>query len=322
MATISVRDSDILIETDLLSATIHTAGYVSGVGAGTLLDKTTGARDLGFGLDIADFLMQPLPDEPGVAEPYHTGDAYHGNLLKRYVELPQICTQARELPYELLAGEGWVGVRQWYRYPQAQYMKQAGSLWEQTLVFRDGRRYLLSRDRLTSANAVDQLLFRLDMPGHLKHDGADSFAQIYLSYQTIGGEEAVTLLPAESFLDDFPPDGGNLYQRGVCPLPERMIRAYQVRLEGRPGPWLGGLTLPAEAVYEAWCHQRGYVCFIQELGGRDVQEGETFGAMHVVGWFDDIEQMNAVYDAHKGVDLDTPLERFLVVPPKNGVWGL
>lgn len=308
MATIRVSNTDVLIETDLLSATIHTAGYVSGVGAGTLLDKTTGARDLGFGLDIADFLMQPLPDEPDVEQPYRTGDAYHGNLVKRYVELPQICTQAGRLSYELIAGDGWVGVRQWYRYPQAQYVERPGSLWEQTLVFRDGLRYFFSRDRITSANTVDQVIFRLDMPGHLKHNGADSFAQIYLSYQTIDGTDSTTLLPAESFLEDFPPDGSNLYQRGVCPLPERMIRAYQVRRGGQAGPWLAGLTLQPEAVYEAWCHQRGYVCFIQELGGNKVGEGETFGATHLVGWFDDVEQMNAVYDAHKGLGLDAPLE--------------
>ena len=308
MATIRVKASDILIETDLLSATIHTEGYVSGVGAGTLLDKTTGARDLGFGLDIADFLMQPLPDESGVAQPYHTGDAYHGNLVKRYVELPQICTQARRLPYELLQGEGLVGVRQWYRYPQAQYVEQPGSLWEQTLIFRDGLRYFLSRDRITSANTVDQVIFRLDLPGHLKHNRADNFAQIYLSYQTLGGQAPTTVLPAESFLDDFPPDGGNLYRRDVCPLPERMIRAYQVKFGGEAGPWLGGLTLQPEAVYEAWCHQRGYVCFIQELGGRKVERGKAFGATHLVGWFEDVEQMNAVYDKHKGIGIDVPLQ--------------
>ena len=300
MATIHASGPDLLIETDLLSATVHTEGYVSGVGAGTLLDKTTGARDLGFGLDIADFLLEPLADEPGAAEPYHTGDAYHGGIVKRYVELPQICTQARKLPFELLEGEGWVGVRQWYRYQGATYGRQPGSLWEQTIVFRDGLRYFLSSDRITSANTVDQLVFRLDMPGHLKHQAGADFAQIYLSYQTIGGTAPTTLLPSTALLDDFPPDGSNLYQRGVCPLPERVIRAYQVTLDGHLGPWLAGMTLDPEAVYEAWCHQRGYVCFIEEIGGRRVQEGETFGAAYIVGWFDDVEQMHRTYDEHRG----------------------
>lgn len=300
MATIHVSGSDILIETDLLTATIHTEGYVSGVGAGTLCDKRSGARDLGFGLDIADFLLEPLADEPGVAEPYHVGDARHGNLVKRHVELPQICTQARTLEYELLQGRGWVGVRQWFRYREASYGRQAGSGWEQVIVFRDGLRYFLSSDRITSANTVDELIFRLDMPGHLKHNVGDSFGQIYLSYQTIGGTTPTALLPASDFIEDFPPDARYLYQRGVCPLPDRMIRAYQTTLDGQPGPWLAGMTLQPQAVYEAWCHQRGYVCFIEEIGGYRVAKGETFGAAYLVGWFDDIAEMEAAYDAHRG----------------------
>ena len=96
MASYTVDGPNSLIDTDLLSAEIHTEGYVSGTKSQTLLDKTTGARDLGFGLDVVDFLLEPLPDEPGgTLHPYHYGDDTHGNLVKRYVELPQICTGAR-----------------------------------------------------------------------------------------------------------------------------------------------------------------------------------------------------------------------------------
>ncbi|HEV3386501.1 MAG TPA: hypothetical protein VG097_16920, partial [Gemmata sp.] len=83
-------------------------------------------------------------------------------------------------------------------------------------------------------------------------------------------------------------------------IPERMIRAYQVRQEGKPGPWLAGMTLDPAAVSEAWCHQRGYVCFIEELHGRNVKAGDSFGAAYVVGWFDDIAEMEKVYDKYKG----------------------
>ena len=62
-----------------------------------------------------------------------------------------------------------------------------------------------------------------------------------------------------------------------------MIRAYQVKVNGKAGPWLAGMTLDPAAVSEAWCHQRGYVCFIQELHGRKVKAGETFGAGIDVG---------------------------------------
>ncbi|MBM3499690.1 MAG: hypothetical protein FJX74_13605 [Armatimonadetes bacterium] len=293
MASIRTEGSTLHIETDMLCAEVHTEGYVSGVAAGTLLDKATGARDLGFGLDIVDFLMEPLPDEAGVTEnAYHRGDLFHGHLVKRYVELPQICTAARKLDFEVFDHGETVGVRQWYTYREATYGREAGSVWEQTLVFRDGLRYFLASDEVTSANGVEHLILRIDMPGHLKHAAGDSFEQIHLSYH---GD-----IPSSEFVDDFPPDARFLYQRGSSPTPERMIRAYQVRLDGRPGPWLAGMTLDPGVVFEAWCHQRGYVCFIQEIGGFRVSKGERFGAAYVVGWFDDLAAMHEAHDAYKG----------------------
>ncbi len=56
----------------------------------------------------------------------------------------------------------------------------------------------------------------------------------------------------------------------------------------------------------------GYVCLIEELGGRPVKPGDTFGACYVVGWFDDVEAMNRVYDrfkGHSGLTLDGPAEK-------------
>ena len=293
MASYTVDGPNILIETDLLSAEVHTEGYVSGTKSRTLLDKTTGARDLGFGLDIVDFLMEPLSDDlEGTSHPYHYGDAHHGNLVKRYVELPQICTKAKKLEFEVSEGDGWVAVRQWFRYTDATYGRKPGSLWEQTIVFRDGLRYFLSADKITSVNTVAHLTLRIDMPGHLKHSAGDSFEQIYLSYEGT--------LPATAFIEDFPPDARYLYQRDDSAIPERMIRAYQVRLEDEPGPWLAGITLDPGAVSEAWCHQRGYVCFIEEIGGNPVTAGERFGAAYAVGWFDSIEDMHTTAEAHKG----------------------
>jgi len=81
-----------------------------------------------------------------------------------------------------------------------------------------------------------------------------------------------------------------------------MILAYHLRdpQTGREGPWLAGMTLAADAVSEAWCHQRGYVCLIEEFGGRPIKAGETFSAAFVVGYFDSIEEMEQVYDRHAG----------------------
>ena len=294
MPTVRVAGSTITIETDLLSAQVHTKGYVSGVAAGTLRDKQTGATDLGFGLDIVDFLLEPLADEPGAADhPYPRGDLYHGHLVKRYVELPQICTQARRLEYRVHELGEAVVVEQWHRWSGATYGREPGSLWEQTLVFRDGLRYFLAADRVTSANDVDRLALRIDMPGHLKHSAGDSFERLFLSYH---GE-----IPAAEFAEDFPPDARFLYQRREQHVPEYMIRAYQVRRDGGPGPWLAGITLDPGLVSEAWCHQRGYVCFIEEIGGRHVGRGEQFGAAYAVGWFDDVAQMQQTADAHRGV---------------------
>ena len=69
------------IETRHLVATIATQGYVSGVAS--LFDRRTGARDLGFGLDIVDFLLEPDPEPdrgpiPASQYPYGPGDPVHG----------------------------------------------------------------------------------------------------------------------------------------------------------------------------------------------------------------------------------------------------
>ncbi|MFN0171184.1 MAG: hypothetical protein ACKV22_32610, partial [Bryobacteraceae bacterium] len=53
-------------------------------------------------------------------------------------------------------------------------------------------------------------------------------------------------------------------------------------------------------VSEAWCHQRGYVCMIEEFGGRPIRPGQSFSAAFIVGFFDSIEEMERVYDRHAG----------------------
>ena len=287
---IEVKQTDdyIQIDTDALQARINKKGYVSGIAAGTLLDKKTGARDVGFGLHIMDFLMAP-----GWADDGYPRDAkLHGDLPKHYVEGPQICTQAKELTPEIIEGKDFVAVRLRYRFTKPAGGLKAGSLWEQTLVFQPGLRYFLSGERITSVNDVDDLFYRIDMPGHIKHKGDDTFAQVYLSYRD-------KPIPASEFAEDFAPDAKFLYQRNDDKVPARMIRAYQVKVDGKPGPWLGGLTLDPAEVSEAWCHERGYVCFIEEMHRRKVKAGETFGAAYVVGLFDDIAAMEKVCDRYK-----------------------
>lgn len=286
---IQVRQTDdyVEIETDALKAQVRKRGYVSGVAAGTFLDRKTGAKDVGFGLHIMDFLLAPGWRDDG----YGRGGP-HGDIPKHYVEGPQICTQAKKLDPEIIEGKDFVAVRLKYTFHQPAKGFKAGSTWEQTLVFQPGQRFILCGEKVTSVNDVDDLFYRIDMPGHVKHKNGDTFEQIYLSYHGT--------IPAKEFKDDFPPDKRFLYQRKDNKVPERFIRAYQVKLDGKPGPWLAGMTLDPAAVYEAWCHQRGYVCFIQELHGKKVKAGESFGAAYVVGWFDDVKDMETTYDRFKG----------------------
>lgn len=281
-------DEAVEIETDALQARIVKSGYVSGVATGTLVDKKTGARDLGFGLHVMDFLMGP-----GWADDGYSREAkYHGNLPKHYVEGPQICTQAKRVDVDVTEGNGFAAVRLHWKFTQPHADFKAGSLWEQTLIFQPGLRYFLSCERITSVNTVDNVFYRIDMPGHLRHNKGDNFEQVYLSYHG--------LIPAAEFQQDFAPDAKFLYQRKDDKIPDRIIRGYQVKRDGKPGPWLAGMTLDPGVVSEAWCHQRGYICFIEELHGRAIKAGETFGAAYAVGWFDDIASMEKTYDQYKG----------------------
>jgi hypothetical protein len=288
---VKVEETDeyIQIDTDALQARIRKKGYVSGIAKETLLDKKTGARDLGFGLHIMDFLMAPGWRDDG----YPRDAKLHGDLPKHYVEGPQICTQAKELKPVIVQGKDFVAITMRYTFNKPGAGYKAGSTWQQTLLFLPGVRYFLSAEKITSVNDVDDLFYRIDMPGHIRHKKGDNFTQVYLSYVD-------KPVPAAAFGDDFGPDAKYLYQRKDGKAPERMIRAYQVKLGDKPGPWLAGMTLDPSAVSEAWCHQRGYICFIEELHRRKVKAGESFGAAYVVGWFDDVAEMEKVYDRYKG----------------------
>ena len=105
---------ELVIDTDCLEAKIRKKGYVSGLAAGSLLDKKTGARDAGFGLHIMDFLLGPGWRDDG----YSRYKKHHGDLPKHYVEGPQICTQAKELTPQVTRGEDFVAVRLRFRFTQ------------------------------------------------------------------------------------------------------------------------------------------------------------------------------------------------------------
>lgn len=282
-----------------LQAEVRKRGYVSGIARGSFLDRKTGFRDAGFGLDIVDWIMEPGSDEQYRASlpadlQYRFHDAVHGNRAKRIIEGPQICTKAGQVAPRVIAGRDFAAVETTYRYHLAAPGRKTGSEWRQTLVFPAGERFILSSDRIHSVNASPAMFLRIDMPGHIRHKQGDTFSEVYLSYYG--------RVPASAFLKDFPPDERYLYVRGKGATPRRFIRAYHLRdaATGHSGPWLAGMTLDPASVAEAWCHQRGYVCMIEEIGGRAVRPGESFGAAYIVGFFDSIADMERTYDRYAG----------------------
>ncbi len=298
------NENEIRISTPQLSAAVRKKGYVTGIAAGTFVDKKTGFHDAGYGLDIVDWIMEPGSDEayrdklPGDL-PYQFNNSYHGKRAKRSIEGPQICTKAQQLSPTVIRGTDFVGVEQSYRYHLAAPGKKTGSEWRQTIVFPAGKRFFISRDKITTVNASEAMFLRLDMPGHIKHRQGDTFSEVYLSY--------LGKIPAKEFLADFAPDEKFDYRRDRDRVPKRFIRGYHLRdpKSGQEGPWLAGITLEPSVVSEAWCHQRGYVCFIEEFGGRPIRPGESFSAAFIVGYFDSIEEMNEVADHYAGaVDLE------------------
>ena len=291
MATIRQLGSKLFIETTEFHAAIATEGYVSGVAQGSFRDKKSGSTDPGFGLLIGDFLLQPGADAASVPPErrYIYGDLYHGNIPKHYVALPQICTQAKKLPFEITEGKGFVAVKQWHDWDVACPPYHAGSKWEQHLLFPDGKRWFLVWDRFAFADEAPNVMMRMDMPGHIKHHGDDVFKQVYLSYLN-------KPIPQHEFHMNFPPQEKFFYRRKEGHIPKRFIRAMQLT----NGAWLAGMTLDPAIVSEAWCHQRDYVCFIQEIHGRSVKAGEWTGAVHLVGYFDSIAEMEQVFDKYRG----------------------
>lgn len=311
---IAEDENEIKISTPTLEAVIKKKGYVSGVSRGSFLDKETGFRDVSFGLDIVDFLLEPGSDEAYRDQlhedlRYEFNNLVHGNRPKRKVEGPQICTRAKELQPELVRGEDFLAVRMDFTYTLAAPGKIAGSQWQQTLVFPSGKSYFISSDRIVSANDSDCLILRIDMPGHVRHEQGDTFSEIYLSY--------FGRIPSTEFLSDFPPHERFNYRADQNPVPKRFIRAVKLRNPdtGEAGPWLAGMTLDPSVVYEAWCHQRGYVCMIHEFGGQPIKAGESFSAAFVVGYFDSVEEMNRVYDSYAGhTGLEVSEEGWRLIP--------
>lgn len=317
----------IRIETDELEATIPKRDpkhWMTGIEKGSFLDKASGFREAGDGLMVVDWLMEAgsdaawsdaviAPDGHGVGrytwyenetDPARRSYALmaHGSShRKRMVEGPQLCHRMKPVQPEVIRGDDFVAVKTSYQYEYAAPGRRPGSRWTQLIVFPKGQRYFLLMDKIDSVNDSDEMFLRNDTPGCVRHEQGDTFSEMYLSY--LGGEQGLRI-PSREFFTPFPPDVKFGYRRDTHKAPEHFIRAYRLRDKqtGKEGPWLAGLTLEPSVVYEAWCSQRpgGIIVMIEEIHGRPVKAGESFSAAHIVGFFDSIEQMHALYERHKG----------------------
>jgi len=317
----------ILIETDKLEASIAKKSpkhWMTGIEKGTFLDKTTGFREVGDGLMVIDWLMEPgsdaewsqevfAPDGNGVgryswhanetdpARIEYTKMAHGTSHRKRMIEGPQLCHRMKQVQPEIIRGKDFVAVRTRYKFEYAAPGRKPGSQWTQLIVFPQGERYFILMDRIDSVNDSPEMFLRNDTPGCVRHEKGDTFSEMYLSY--LSGPQGVRI-PSSEFFNPFPPDLKYGYRRDTHRTPEHFIRAYHLRDKqtGKEGPWLAGLTLDPQVVYEAWCSMRpgGIIVMIEEIHGKPIKAGQSFSAAHIVGYFDTIEDMHKLYDRYKG----------------------
>jgi hypothetical protein len=320
-------DRAIKIETAELEAIIpkkNPKQWMTGIEKGSFLDKKTGFREVGDGLMVVDWLMEAGSDEAwgdqvftadgnGVGRyTWHTNAtdpaqksyalmAHGSSHRKRMVEGPQLCHRMKPVQPQIVRGKDFVAVKTTYKFEYAAPGRKPGSLWTQLIVFPKGERFFVLMDKVDSLNGSDEMFLRNDTPGCVRHEQGDTFSEMYLSY--LGGPDGVRI-PASEFFTPFPPDLKFGYRRDTHQMPNDFIRAYHLRNKetGEDGPWLAGLTLDPAVVYEAWCSQRpgGIIVMIEEIHGKPVKAGESFSAAHIVGYFDDIDQMHHVYDQYEG----------------------
>jgi len=320
-------DWAIKIETDQLEAVIpkkNPKHWMTGIEKGSFLDKATGFREVGDGLMVVDWLMEPgsdqdyadqlsAPNGEGIVrytwyenetDPqrrYYALMAHGSSHRKRIIEGPQLCHRMKPVQPEVIRGKNFVAVRTTYRFEYAAPGRKPGSQWTQLIVFPRGERFFLLMDKVDTVNDSPEMFLRNDTPGCIRHNRGDTFSEIYLSY--LSGPNGVRI-PSSEFFEPFPPDRKFNYRRDTHRTPEHFIRAYRLRdpKTGKDGPWLAGLTLEPSVVYEAWCSQRpgGIIVMIEEVHGKPVRAGDTFRAAHLVGYFDSIEQMHQVYQRYKG----------------------
>ena len=326
-ATVTEDERAIKIETDKLEAVIpkkNPKHWMTGIEKGSFKDKATGFHEVGDGLMVIDWLMEPGSDESysdqviakdgnGVgrytwyanetdpARREYALMAHGSSHRKRMVEGPQLCHRMKPVQPQVIRGDDFIAVTTTYQYEYAAPGRKPGSRWTQRIVFPKGERFFLLMDKIDTVNDSPEMFLRNDTPGCIRHENGDTFSEVYLSY--LNGPKGIRI-PASEFTTPFPPDVKYGYRRDTHQKPNHFIRAYHLRDKqtGRDGPWLAGLTLEPSVVYEAWCSQRpgNIIVMIEEIHGRPTKAGDSFSAAHLVGYFDDIDSMHKAYERYQG----------------------
>ena len=113
--TVKQDEEAVYLETGAVKAAVRKTGYVSGVYRQSFVDKKSSFRDAGFGLDIADWLMEPGSDaayrdrlDPELVDEFHAcGMSRAEDLVDRFARPFFFGCEADE-PYAgaALRGEG------------------------------------------------------------------------------------------------------------------------------------------------------------------------------------------------------------------------
>ena len=144
-ARITEDERVIKVETDKLEAVIpknHPKHWMTGIEKGSFLDKATGFREIGDGLMVVDWLMEPgsdeawskellAPDGNGIGRySWHTNETdparieytrySHGTShRKRMIEGPQLCHRMKPVRPEVIRGKDFVAVKTTYKFEYA-----------------------------------------------------------------------------------------------------------------------------------------------------------------------------------------------------------
>ena len=164
------------IETDSYEAYITPKGnHRKGVLGGTFLDKRTGARDLGFGLNVTDYPCVSPRSQEWEQDTNLTPMVFGTRRLFIGVEGPQLCYAPNaKIEFEVFKEKTFVVIHQWFTftkgtwansgkdvskasvhfYPDKNDYDSPGSRWDEWLLFPSKKRYFFAFNKRLSDMSV------------------------------------------------------------------------------------------------------------------------------------------------------------------------